>query len=95
MTANETVKVLKFLSGCYPAERMNWAAKDMEEILQAWAQVFDREELFPVERVMEAAKRHVMGARGRFFPTPRDIIEQLPPFEDGKPSAAVKREEKR
>lgn len=88
MTISEIIDVLDFLAGCYPATN----DKKLQATAQAWVRVFDRKELFPVERVMEAAKRHVMGQNGHVFPTPRDIIENLPPFEDKAPDSSVIRE---
>lgn len=86
MTNSELVNVMEFLHGCYPALFGGMEKPGLERMITSWGVVF-RDAQYTEERVMEGAKRHVMGERGRFLPTPRDILELMPAYSSPEKSS--------
>lgn len=78
MKKSDIVDLFKFLSCCYPMVFKDMGDDRLERMVNAWYEVF-RDERFSNlgQCLMESARRHVMGERGRCFPTPRDLIEQM------------------
>lgn len=64
MTREETLRLLEFLRGSYPAAKI----EDAAATANAWSLVFQEE---PAANVYRAARLHI--TRSPFFPTPADI----------------------
>ena len=93
MKKSEIMDTFAFLLGCYPAEFARIGTDSLERMANSWGAVFCNERFANLngQGFMESAKRHVMGKRGRSFPTPRDLIEQMPDYsqsEDGPDAAS-------
>ena len=74
MTYQETGKILEFLAACYPAVHSSMSFLERRNALEVWQNLFDGEQL-EFRDILSAAKRYVMGAESREYPTPGEIAE--------------------
>ena len=68
MTREETLRLLEFLMGAYPAMKLDKA--QAIKTLEAWSLVFQEE---PAEKVYRAARLHI--SNNKYFPNTADITE--------------------
>ncbi len=68
MTREETLRLLEFLKGSYPAFKIENAAA----LANTWCLTFQD---IPAARVYRAARLHI--SRSKYFPSPADINESM------------------
>ena len=83
MTDRETVRILNFLRGCYPAFYRRATPDEADNTLMAWSVLFS-ESYYTYDLVIAAVKRYVTGQCGkqdsdynRFPPSPGEIVQEL------------------
>ena len=86
MKKSDIVDLFVFLSGCYPMEFKDMGEDSLEQMANSWREIFCDKRFANLngQDFMESAKRHVMREHGRSFPTPRDLIEQIPAYSQAK-----------
>ena len=65
MTVHETMKILNFLRGCYPAFYRRATPDEADNTLMAWSVLF-ADEYYTYDMVLETVKRYVTGSIGRY-----------------------------